>query len=54
VPAAFKFNIAADNAWLNMRFPQTEVDANHGIVDNEGGTQPQSEEGADLRDGVTD
>ena len=54
VPAAFKFNIAPDNAWLNMRFPQTEVDANHGIVDNEGGTQPQSEEGADLRDGVTD
>ena len=53
-PDAFKFNIAADDPWLNMRFPQTEVDANHGIVDNTGGTQPKSLDGASLRDGVTD
>lgn len=53
-PAAFMFNIAADDPWLNMRFPQTEMDANHGIVDNEGGTQPKSEQNASLRDGVTD
>ena len=54
VPAAFMFNIAADDPWLNMRFPDTEVNANHGIIDNEGGTQPQSEQNASLRDGVTD
>ena len=53
-PEAFKFNIAPDNLWLNMRFPQTETDANHGIVDNEGGTQPKSGDGETLRDGVTD
>lgn len=53
-PAAFMFNIDADDPWMNMRFPQTEVDANHGIVDNEGGTQPQSEQNPELRDGVTD
>lgn len=53
-PEAFKFNIAYDDPWMNMRFPQTEVDANHGIVDNEGGTQPKSEQNPDLRDGVTD
>ena len=53
-PAAFMFNIAPDDPWLNMRFPQTEVDANHGIIDNEGGTQPKSEQNPNLRDGVTD
>ena len=53
-PEAFKFNIKADDPWLNMRFPQTEVDSNHGIVDNEGGTQPQSGQNPELRDGVTD
>ncbi len=54
VPEAFKFNIAADDPWMNMRFPQTEVDANHGIVDNTGGAQPTSGQNPDLRDGVTD
>ena len=53
-PEAFKFNIKADDPWLNMRFPQTEKDSNHGIVDNEGGTQPQSGQNPELRDGVTD
>jgi hypothetical protein len=53
-PDAFKFNIAYDDPWMNMRFPQTEVDANHGIVDNEGGTQPKAEQNPNLRDGVTD
>ena len=54
VPDAFKFNIKADDPWLNMRFPQDEVDANHGIVDNEGGTQPKPGQNPELRDGVTD
>ena len=54
IPEAFKFNIAPDDPWLNMRFPQTEVDANHGIIDNTGGAQPKSGDGASLRDGVTD
>lgn len=54
VPESFKFNIAADDPWLNMRFPDTEVNANHGIIDNEGGTQPKSGQNPGLRDGVTD
>lgn len=51
---AFTFNIAADDPWLNMRFPQTERDNNLGIVDNEGGAQPEAGQLPNLRDGVTD
>jgi len=54
VPDAFKFNIASTDGWLNMRFPQSEMDNNLGIVDNEGGAQPESGQNPSLRDGVTD
>lgn len=54
VPAAFMFNIKADDPWLNMRFPTTETDTNAGIVNNEGGSQPVSEQNPELKDGVTD
>lgn len=53
-PAAFAFNMAKDDAWLNMRFPQGELDTNHGIIDNSGSQIPQPGQNPDLRDGVTD
>ena len=54
VPAAWQFNISPDNAYLNMRFPTTEMNNNRGIVDNQGGNQPVAGDLPDLRDGVTD
>ena len=51
---AYQFNIAADNAYLNMRFPTTEMNNNRGIVDNQGGKQPEQNDLPELRDGVTD
>ena len=53
-PEAFAFNIEASDSWLNMRFPQTEMDNNYGIVDNEGSQIPTAGQLPDLRDGVTD
>lgn len=53
-PNAFAFNIAADDPYLNMRFPQTELNNNYAVVDNTGGTQPVSLQNPNLRDGVTD
>lgn len=54
MPDAFAFNIAPDDGWLNLRFPQTEMDNNIGIIDNTGGAVPVSGQNATLRDGVTD
>ena len=51
---AFQFNIAADDGWLNMRFPQSEMDNNRAIVDNEEGSLPVAGQNPNLRDGVTD
>ena len=51
---AFQFNIAADDGWLNMRFPQSEKDNNRAIVDNEEGSLPVAGQNPNLRDGVTD
>lgn len=53
-PDNFAFNIAPDDGWLNMRFPQDEMDNNFGIVDNFGGEIPKAGQNANLRDGVTD
>lgn len=53
-PDAFAFNIAADDAWLNMRFPQDEIDNNTGIIDNSGSQIPVAGQNPNLRDGVTD
>ena len=53
-PEAWQFNVAADNAYLNMRFPTTEMNNNRGIIDNTGGTQPVKGDNPTLRDGVTD
>jgi hypothetical protein len=54
VPDAFQFNMEATDGWFNMRFPQTEMDNNFGIVDNEGGAAPVAGQNPDLKDGVTD
>jgi hypothetical protein len=54
-PAAFAFNVAADDPYMNMRFPQAETNYNLGIIPNEQtGTQPEAGQNPNLRDGVTD
>ena len=53
-PAAFRFNLPADDAWLLMRFCDSETNTNAGIVDNTGSKQPEQDQYPDLRDGVTD
>lgn len=54
VPAAFRFNMSADDPWWLMRFPKAETNTNLAIVDNSGGTRPVQDQNPDLRDGVTD
>lgn len=54
MPAAFRFNLPADDPWLLMRFVQSELNTNFGIEDNTGGHQPVTDENPGLRDGVTD
>lgn len=53
-PEAFQFNIAADDPWLLLRFPQKETNNNRAVENNTGGTQPAQGDGAGLKDGVTD
>ena len=53
-PTAFAFNIDATDGWLNMRFPQDEMDNNTSIIDNTGGEIPKAGQNPNLRDGVTD
>jgi len=54
VPEPYQFNIAANDPWILLRFPQSETTNNLGIIQNEGGTQPKQGDGASLLDGVTD
>ena len=54
MPARFRFNLAADDPWLLLRFPSSVLNNNTGITDNTGGHQPATDDGANLRDGVTD
>ena len=53
-PAAFRFNMPADDGWWLMRFTSSELNTNLAITDNSGGTQPVQDQHPDLRDGVTD
>lgn len=53
-PAAFRFNMTADDGWWLMRFPTSETNTNLGIVNNTGGTRPVQDQYPELRDGVTD
>ena len=54
VPAAFRFNMTADDPWWLMRFTSSELNTNLAIVDNSGGTLPIQDQLPALRDGVTD
>lgn len=54
VAEAFQFNMAADDQWMLMRFPQSEMNANMAIVNNTGGNLPVAGQNGNLRDGVTD
>ena len=54
VPDAFRFNVAADDGWMLLRFPQREMNTNFAIVDNTGGNQPVAGQNPELKDGVTD
>ena len=54
VPAAFCFNMAADDGWWLLRFTSSEMNTNLAIIDNTGGTQPVQYQNGELRDGVTD
>ena len=54
VPAAFRFNMTADDGWWLMRFPKAETNTNFGIVNNDGGARPVQDQYPELRDGVTD
>ena len=54
VSPAFRFNIAANDGWLLMRFSNSELNTNFGIKDNTDGTLPVMDQNPNLRDGVTD
>lgn len=54
VPAAFRFNMTADNPWWLLRFPKAETNTNLAIVDNSGGSRPVPDQHPELRDNVTD
>lgn len=54
VPAAFRFNMRADDGWWLMRFSTAETNTNLAIVNNSGGTRPVQDQHPELRDGVTD
>ena len=53
-PAAFRFNMPADDGWWLMRFSTAETNTNLAIVNNSGGTRPVQDQYPELRDGVTD
>ena len=50
----FRFNMAADDGWLLMRFTNGELNTNFSIVDNTDGELPTPDQNPTLRDGVTD
>ena len=53
-PAAFRFNMKADDGWWLMRFSTAETNTNLAIINNSGGTRPVQDQYPELRDGVTD
>ena len=54
MPAAFRFNLTADDGWWLLRFTQSELNTNFAIVDNSDGSKPVQDQNPGLRDGVTD
>ena len=53
-PDKFRFNMAANDGYLLMRFPQSEMNTNFDIVDNTEGSAPVKDQNPSLKDGVTD
>ena len=53
-PDNFRFNMAANDGYLLMRFPQNEMNTNFDIVDNTEGSAPVTDQNPSLKDGVTD
>ena len=53
-PPTYRFNMAANDGYLLMRFPQSEMNTNFDIVDNTEGSAPVKDQNPNLRDGVTD
>lgn len=55
-PDGFAFNIAANDPYLLLRFPQKETNSNSAIKpsDNNEGSLPKSGQNPTLRDGITD
>lgn len=54
MPAAFRFNMDADDGWWLLRFSQSELNTNFAIEDNNAGSKPVQDQNPGLRDGVTD
>ena len=54
VSPAFRYNMAANDGWLLMRFSNSELNTNFGIIDNGDGELPKMDQNQTLRDGVTD
>ncbi len=55
-PADWAFNVAADDGYLLLRFPDSETNTNLGVptTENTAGSAPKAGQNADLLDGVTD
>ena len=53
-PTKYRFNIAADDDLLLLRFSQSELNTNMAIVDNPPFIAPKTDQNPGLRDGVTD
>ena len=53
-PDNYRFNMPADDLYLLMKFPQSELNTNFDVVDNLGGSQPVIDQNPSLKDGVTD
>ena len=54
MPAAYRFNMDADDGWWLLRFSQSELNTNFAIEDNNAGSKPVQDQNPGLRDGVTD
>ncbi|MDR0294943.1 MAG: RagB/SusD family nutrient uptake outer membrane protein [Prevotellaceae bacterium] len=52
VPEDYRFNIAANDPWLLLRFVNAELSNNMGVVQNTGGSQPNPGDGGGLTDGL--
>ena len=54
VDEVYQFNLSSSDPWLLLRFVQAEMTNNACCNQNEGGSEPKQDDGANLKDGVTD